>query len=1684
MGAPPRERSCLRDISGIGVPAGGHVAGLTRKRATSTVPTTSIRSQRRWRVLAVIQAALILATLGVPAAAMAAVGTVTVNNASQTPSPVIRGGNATFTVTAVNTSGGTTRTFDATQVSGVTGLSIFSSTCATIAPGATGTITVVLATTASTPVGSRAFVLRVSDHNSPACTGTPNSNNTGNGTIVVAAALIATTTAITSDDPDPSTVFSAYTVNVSVTRTSGSAAITGTVTISDGAVSCTDATPTGGAAATVTYSCSLTSTTAGAKTLTASFPANATFAASSDTASHTVSPATSTTVVTCPASVTYTGSAQTPCTVTVTGAGGLSLTPTPVYSANTNVGTATASYTYAGDANHGASSDSRTFAITPATSTTVVTCPASVTYTGSALTPCTVAVTGAGGLSLTPTPVYTLNTAVGTATASYSYAGDANHGASSDSRTFAITPATSTTVVTCAAGPFTYTGSAHTPCTASVTGAGGLNQVLAVGYADNTAAGTATAVASYAGDANHGASTDSTTFDIGKATSTTVVTCAAGPFTYTGSAHTPCTASVTGAGGLSLTPDPDYTANIAVGTVTASYSYVGDANHSASSDSQDFDITQATSTTTVTCPASVTYTGSAQEPCTVTVTGAGGLSLTPDPDYTANIAVGTVTASYSYVGDANHSASSDSQDFDITQATSTTTVTCPASVTYTGSAQEPCTVTVTGAGGLSLTPDPDYTANIAVGTVTASYSYVGDANHSASSDSQDFDITQATSTTTVTCPASVTYTGSAQEPCTVTVTGAGGLSLTPDPDYTANIAVGTVTASYSYVGDANHSASSDSQDFDITQATSTTTVTCPASVTYTGSAQEPCTVTVTGAGGLSLTPDPDYTANIAVGTVTASYSYVGDANHSASSDSQDFDITQATSTTTVTCPASVTYTGSAQEPCTVTVTGAGGLSLTPDPDYTANIAVGTVTASYSYVGDANHSASSDSQGFDITQATSTTVVTFEPGPYTYRGFWFTATAVVTGAGGLSQSVPVVMSGDCVNVTTADGCTATATFEGDANHAGSTDSKSITIAKADAVCTVTGYTGTYDGAAHGATGSCLGVAGQVPTGGIAAAAPPAVPLAGLDLGASFTNAPGGTATWTFTDATGNYNNATGSVAIEIGKAGLTVTPDAKSRTYGDPAPSYTFTVTGFVNGETTGTAAGYAAPSCTSGYTMSTPVAGSPLTITCSGGSATNYTFDTSATAQLTIARADATCTVSGVSVTYDGTAHGATGACTGVNDETLTGLDLGASFTDVPGGTADWTLSNPNYNGDEGSVDITIGKADQTIDFGPLGDKTYGDPYFDIMAPYPGQTITFVSLAPAVCTVDVLQWTTVVDGVAFNGTGVTILAAGECIIQASAPGDDNWNAADPVTQSFTVAPATLTVTPDAKSRTYGDPAPSYTFTVTGFVNGETTGTAAGYAAPSCTSGYTMSTPVAGSPLTITCSGGSATNYTFDTSATAQLTIARADATCTVSGVSVTYDGTAHGATGACTGVNDETLTGLDLGASFTDVPGGTADWTLSNPNYNGDEGSVDIDISAAAQTIEFPALPDVTFGVAGFVLDATTDSGLPVTYTSLTPGVCTISGATVTIVGVGTCTIQASQAGDENHDPAAPVTRSFVVLAADGSTPETSTGSPFAIVGGSGAFPLALLGGLLAVGALATLLVLLGLRARRNDTDW
>ncbi|MEQ8416539.1 MAG: Ig-like domain-containing protein, partial [Imperialibacter sp.] len=79
------------------------------------------------------------------------------------------------------------------------------------------------------------------------------------------------------------------------------------------------------------------------------------------------------------------------------------------------------------------------------------------------------------------------------------------------------------------------------------------------------------------------------------------------------------------------------------------------------------------------------------------------------------------------------------------------------------------------------------------------------------------------------------------------------------------------------------------------------------------------------------------------------------------------------------------------------------------------------------------------------------------------------------------------------------------------------------------------------------------------------------------------------------------------------------------------------------------------------------------------------------------------------------------------------------------------------------------------------------------------------------------------------------------------------------------------------------------------------------------------------------------------------------------------------------------------------------------------------------QTITFGALPEKAFGEAPFALSATASSGLTVAYASSNPAVATLSGNTVTIVGVGSTTITASQAGNASYNAAANVPQTLTV---------------------------------------------------------
>jgi hypothetical protein len=344
-------------------------------------------------------------------------------------------------------------------------------------------------------------------------------------------------------------------------------------------------------------------------------------------------------------------------------------------------------------------------------------------------------------------------------------------------------------------------------------------------------------------DGNYDNASGSGSILINKANSTTVVSVAGGvTFTYDATAH-PATVSVTGAGGLSLTPDPVYSCghapiNVADSGCTASYNFAGDDNHNPSSDSKTYTIGKATPLVTVS-GGPFTFDSNSHG-ATVAVTGIGGAAVSGSALVTYNgsatlplHAGGYVVAVTFTSADNNYDNASGSGSITINQAPSITTVSGVFSFTYDGNAH-PATVGVTGAGGLSLTPLPIYSCghapvNVADSGCIASYTYAGDIDHTGSSDAKTYNISKATPLLTINPLAPVTIgnpttisglvklnllipTGSV----TITVNGmsqvaaigaGGAYSTTFAP---GAISVGSYSVSAAYSGDGNFNPVSNS----------------------------------------------------------------------------------------------------------------------------------------------------------------------------------------------------------------------------------------------------------------------------------------------------------------------------------------------------------------------------------------------------------------------------------------------------------------------------------------------------------------------------------------------------------------------------------------------------------------------------------------------------------------------------------------------------------------------------------------------------------------------------------------------------------------------------------------------------------------------------------------------------------
>jgi hypothetical protein len=349
-------------------------------------------------------------------------------------------------------------------------------------------------------------------------------------------------------------------------------------------------------------------------------------------------------------------------------------------------------------------------------------------------------------------------------------------------------------------------------------------------------------------------------------------------------------------------------------------------------------------------------------------------------------------------------------------------------------------------------------------------------------------------------------------------------------------------------------------------------------------------------------------------------------------------------------------------------------------------------------------------------------------------------------------------------------------------------------------------------------------------------------------------------------------------------------------------------------------------------------------------------------------------------------------------------------------------LASTNFNEGRLSVFRNATRLNQTITFGALASKTFGDIAYTLTGTSSsGLPINYTSSNASVATV--------------SGNIVTIVGGGTTTITAAQVGDATYAAATSVQQTLTINKANQTITFGAlATKTFGDETfnLSATSTSTLPISYSSSNTAV-----ATVSGSTLTIVGAGT-ATITASQSGNTNYNPATNVQQTLAVTKANQTITFGALaSKTFGDGAFNLTAAVSSSlvlsygSSNTAVATVSGNTVTIVGAGTTTITASqagNANYNpASNVQQTLTVNKADQTITFGSLVSKTVGDASFVLTGTASSGLAVTYTSSNSLVAALSGSTVTINGLGNATISASQSGNSNYNPAADVLQELIV---------------------------------------------------------
>ncbi|HEY1939352.1 MAG TPA: MBG domain-containing protein [Candidatus Angelobacter sp.] len=370
-------------------------------------------------------------------------------------------------------------------------------------------------------------------------------------------------------------------------------------------------------------------------------------------------------------------------------------------------------------------------------------------------------------------------------------------------------------------------------------------------------------------------------------------------------------------------------------------------------------------------------------------------------------------------------------------------------------------------------------------------------------------------------------------------------------------------------------------------------------------------------------------------------------------------------------------------------------------------------------------------------------------------------------------------------------------------------------------------------------------------------------------------------------------------LTVTKAQLTVTANNLSRLYGDPNPTFTYVITGFVNGDDISVVSG--AADCTSTATQASPVGAYPITCTVGTLAAQNYVFFF-VDGTLTVNPAPLTVTVNNASRSYGDPNPAFTGTITGLKNGDVITANYSTTATPLsPVGTYPITATLVDPNGVVGNYIVTINNGVLTVTPAALvvtannAARLYGDPNppfsGTIAGIKNGDNITAIYTTPATPLSPVGTYP-ITPSLTDNGTG----ALANYVITAN-------------NGSLTISPSPLTVTANNATRAFGAPNPVFTGTIVGIKNADNI--TATYSTPATASSPAGTYPIIPALVDPT---GKLSNYSV-TINNGTLTVTTAILTVTANNASRFYGDPNPVFTGTITGIQN----GDNITATFSSV---------------------------------------------------------------------------------------------------------------------------------------------------------------------